>query len=258
MFGNSIADQFGQSLNWLNGSVLSFFLLASSPSCSQSSPASSRAPGGDRIAVDIATSRERHAAPEVWFVDSGRLPLRAAPAPADLLVQRQQPARLPAQRLHDRRLRAVRLQPRAEGVARHERQGGGALEPRRRHPRDARLHRARPARLLRPRGRLGPSPQPARRPVHRLGDRAPGLLQRGEPAPRDQVDRDGPHRRLDPLRDPHPRPAARADRRAPRGGRSRPRRRRLADVPLDHLPPAPAGARVRLPRRLRPRPSTRS
>jgi spermidine/putrescine transport system permease protein len=28
MFGNAIADQFGQSLNWLNGSVLSFFLLA--------------------------------------------------------------------------------------------------------------------------------------------------------------------------------------------------------------------------------------
>jgi spermidine/putrescine transport system permease protein len=27
MFGNAIADQFGQSLNWLNGSVLSFFLL---------------------------------------------------------------------------------------------------------------------------------------------------------------------------------------------------------------------------------------
>ena len=26
-FGNAIADQFGQSLNWLNGSVLSFFLL---------------------------------------------------------------------------------------------------------------------------------------------------------------------------------------------------------------------------------------
>ncbi len=28
MFGNAIADQFGQSLNWLNGAVLSFFLLA--------------------------------------------------------------------------------------------------------------------------------------------------------------------------------------------------------------------------------------
>src|ERR671924_1088359 len=27
MFGQAIADQFGQSLNWLNGSVLSFFLL---------------------------------------------------------------------------------------------------------------------------------------------------------------------------------------------------------------------------------------
>jgi spermidine/putrescine transport system permease protein len=27
MFGNAIADQFGQSLNWLNGAVLSFFLL---------------------------------------------------------------------------------------------------------------------------------------------------------------------------------------------------------------------------------------
>lgn len=27
MFGNAIADQFGQSLNWTNGSVLSFFLL---------------------------------------------------------------------------------------------------------------------------------------------------------------------------------------------------------------------------------------
>jgi spermidine/putrescine transport system permease protein len=27
MFGSAIADQFGQSLNWLNGSVLSFFLL---------------------------------------------------------------------------------------------------------------------------------------------------------------------------------------------------------------------------------------
>jgi len=27
MFGNAIADQFGQSLNWLNGSVLAFFLL---------------------------------------------------------------------------------------------------------------------------------------------------------------------------------------------------------------------------------------
>ena len=26
-FGNAIADQFGQSLNWTNGSVLSFFLL---------------------------------------------------------------------------------------------------------------------------------------------------------------------------------------------------------------------------------------
>jgi spermidine/putrescine transport system permease protein len=28
MFGNAIADQFGQSLNWLNGSVLSFFLIS--------------------------------------------------------------------------------------------------------------------------------------------------------------------------------------------------------------------------------------
>jgi spermidine/putrescine transport system permease protein len=28
MFGNAIADQFGQSLNWLQGSVFSFFLLA--------------------------------------------------------------------------------------------------------------------------------------------------------------------------------------------------------------------------------------
>ena len=27
MFGNVIADQFGQSQNWLNGSVFSFFLL---------------------------------------------------------------------------------------------------------------------------------------------------------------------------------------------------------------------------------------
>ena len=188
--------------------------------------------------MEIATSPDGKWVSAGLVRDSGPLPLRAAPAAPRLLVQRQQPACLSAQGLHDRRLRQFASNP--ELKARSSRASRWLLSPASALSFSGLLASIALVRrrLLRSCGRLGTSSQPTRRPLHRARDRASGLLQPAASLPsRYQIDRDGPRRLSDAPRDPHPRPAARTDRRPARGGCSRSRRRHLADVPPHHLAP---------------------
>ena len=123
------------------------------------------------------------------------------------------------------------------------------LERGRRLPRRTRVARARPP-LPRLHSHVRTAPEPARDSVRRLRRLAAALLPLGRNRPGDQDGRRRAHRHQPPVHDPRARAAARADRREPRGGGARPRRRPPANVPVDRLPAHPPRDRGGVPHRV--------
>ena len=102
MYGNQIVDLFGTGLRLADRlGALALPALRRRGADARLLPVPAAAAGDDGL-MDVALSKNGRAAPAGLLRPRRRLPLRADPDPADLLVQRLGSAHVPAQRLHAR------------------------------------------------------------------------------------------------------------------------------------------------------------